>query len=147
MWRGILMAPQTARRQINKLLVTFMGGQFEAKFKIASHQQRQLADQHDSVFGHITQKTQGFIREPIEHFQKTHQLMALDTAVRHPVEYHDKKPSCLTAPDFRNALRVIRTGLFTPAITRRIRPKLRATALEAQPHTRYPALKPLSFSP
>jgi len=70
MWRGILMAPQTARRQINKLLVTFMGGQFEAKFKIASHQQRQLADQHDSVFGHIPRNPKGLSVNRLNTFKK-----------------------------------------------------------------------------
>ena len=88
MRRSILATPQAARRQINKLRAAVGIGQLEPQLEIGVHQHRQLADQHQPAIRHIAQITNGLVREPIEHFQETRQLVPQDKPFDNHVRIH-----------------------------------------------------------
>jgi len=61
------MAPQATRLKINDLQAAIAGGDFQAQIEIGADHHRQLADQHQPVFGHVAQKADGFVGDAVEH--------------------------------------------------------------------------------
>lgn len=77
----VFVAPQTARRQVDDLLTTLAQRDFQAQVEFDTDHHRQLADEHQTVFGHVAQKADGFVGDAVEHSQKIWQLMPFDSTV------------------------------------------------------------------
>jgi len=48
---------------------------------------RQLTDEHQPVFGHVAQKTDGFVGDAVVHPEEVRQLMPFDSAVSKHAQY------------------------------------------------------------
>ena len=83
----IFTAPQASRCEVYPLHTAISTWKLEPKLKIGIDQQGQLADQHQTTLGYIAQITHGFVREPIEYFQKIRQLVTLDAALDNHVNF------------------------------------------------------------
>lgn len=82
MLRGrVFVAPQTARRQVDDLLTALAQGDFQTQLEFGTDHHRQLADKHQTVFGDVAQKPDGFIGDAVEHSQKIRQLVSFDSTV------------------------------------------------------------------
>ncbi|MNR30120.1 hypothetical protein D3C85_1475570 [compost metagenome] len=79
--RFVFMAPQAIRLQVDKLLATLSGGDFQTQVEIDAHHHGQLTDQHQPFFGHVAEIADGFVGDAIEHFEEIRQLMPRDPAV------------------------------------------------------------------
>ncbi|MNH27482.1 hypothetical protein D3C79_875960 [compost metagenome] len=80
------MAPQATGLQVDDSQTTFAGWNFQAQVEVRADHHRQLADQHQPVFGDIAQVADGFAGDAVEHFQEVRQLMPLDSAVSEHVQ-------------------------------------------------------------
>lgn len=81
------MAPQATRLEVDDLLAAIGHGDFQAQIEIGADHHRQLADEHQPVFGDVAQKTNRFVGDAVENFQKIRQLMPLDPAVSEHAEF------------------------------------------------------------
>jgi hypothetical protein len=86
------MAPQAAALEVYDLVAATGHGNFQAQIEIGTDHHRQLADEHQPVFGDVTQKANGFVGNAIEHSKKIRQLMPLDTAVGEHAEFAMQGP-------------------------------------------------------
>lgn len=88
----VFVAPQAARPQVDDLLASVDGGNFQAQIEIRADHHGQLADEHQPVLGHVTQETDGLVGDAVEHFEKIRQLMPLDPAVGEHAEFTTQGP-------------------------------------------------------
>jgi len=86
------VTPQATRPQVDDLLATIAGGDFQAQIEVRADHQGQLADEHQPVRGHVAQKADGFVGDAVEHFEKIRQLMPLDPAVGEHAEFATQGP-------------------------------------------------------
>lgn len=84
----IFTAPQASRSEVYPLHTSISTWKLEPKLKIGIDQQGQLADQHQTALRYVAQITHGLVREPVEYFQKTRQLVTLDAALYNHVKFH-----------------------------------------------------------
>jgi len=63
----VFVAPQATSRQVDNLLTTLAQGDFQAQVELGTDHHRQLADEHQTVFGHVAQKADGFVSDAVEH--------------------------------------------------------------------------------
>lgn len=80
MGRGVFMAPLATGAQVDHLGDVVAGRNLQAQVKHRAHHHRQVADEHQSVFGDIADKADGFVRDAVEDFEKIRQLVPLDPA-------------------------------------------------------------------
>ena len=90
--RHIFTTPQASRREVDPLHTPISTWKLEPQFKIGIDQQRQLADQHQPPLGYVAQIPHDLVRESVEYFQKTRQLVTLDAALDNHVEFHCVRP-------------------------------------------------------
>ena len=62
----ILMAPQAGGREVYRLYLAPMAGNFQAQLECHIDHHGQLADQHQPFLGNIAQIANGFVRQAIE---------------------------------------------------------------------------------
>ena len=79
--RGVFMAPQATRGQVDDLLAAVAHGDFQTQVEVDSDHHRQLTDKHQPVFGDVAQKADRFIGDAVEHSEEIRQLMPFDPAV------------------------------------------------------------------
>ena len=91
MGRGVFMAPLTAGAQVDHLRHVIAGGNFQAQVKDCAHHHRQVADEHQAVFGNVADKADGFVRDTVEDFEKIRQLVPRDPAFCEHVEFRFAK--------------------------------------------------------
>ena len=90
--RCVFMAPQAAALEVYNLVAATGHGNFQAQIEIGTDHHRQLADKHQSVFGDVPQKADGFVGNAVEHSQKIRQLMPLDPADGEHAEFATQGP-------------------------------------------------------
>ena len=77
----VFVTPQAARGEVDDLLTALTQWDFQAQVEFGTDHHRQLADEHQTVFGHVAQKADGFVGDAVEYSQKIRQLMPFDSTV------------------------------------------------------------------
>lgn len=109
--RGVFVAPEAARGQVNDLLAAFAGRDFQPQIEIHADHQWQLTDEHQPVFGNIAQKTDRFVGDAVEHSEEIRQLMPFDPAVGKHAQF--AMQGSITEPRFASE-RTRTTGPLSP---------------------------------